>query len=169
MQGADKTGARGREADRGPGGQDHTRRGSHADARRAEVRRGSGRQEDRTRRRPDGMRRHGCGHPGRGHRGDRQGHTPVGRDATLARSGDPRRSLSQADREEHYHPDAQERGLLDRSRWPDERRGARPAGREAHGGGQCEPRKVPLGRHTACAEGRTSDRGHLRHRRERNN
>ena len=68
---------------------------------------------------------------------------------------------------QHDDPDAQERDLLDGGRQPDERRGARAAGRAAAGARQPHARPVPPDRPAAGAARRAADRSDLRHRRER--
>ena len=50
---------------------------------------------------------------------------------------------------------------------PDRGRGARPAGRTAHGGAEPHAGQVQAGRHHARAARRAADRGDIRHRRQR--
>ena len=72
-----------------------------------------------------------------------------------------------ADPAQHDDSDAEERGLLDRVRQPDERRDSRAAGRAVPRARQPHARPVPPRRHSAGAARRSADRGDLRHRRER--
>ena len=65
-----------------------------------------------------------------------------------------------------HDPDAEERGVLDGRRPPDERRGARAPGRAADGARQPHARPVPPGRPAARAARGAAGRGQLRHRRE---
>ena len=64
-------------------------------------------------------------------------------------------------------PTQEERDVLDRGRQPDERRGARAAGRAADGARQPHARQVPPDGPAAGAARRAADRGHVRHRRQR--
>ena len=75
--------------------------------------------------------------------------------------------MTVADPAQHDDPDAKERDLLDRLRQPDQRRGARAAGRAVAGARQPDARQVPSRRPAAGAARRAADRGHLRHRRQR--
>ena len=68
-----------------------------------------------------------------------QGPRAARRHASHARHRDQGRHLHAAHRAQQHDPDAQEPRLHDRRRQPDERRGARAAGRERHGGLQQEP------------------------------
>ena len=68
---------------------------------------------------------------------------------------------------EYDDSDAEERDVLDGDRQPDERRGARAAGRAPDGARQPDARPVPSGRPAAGAARRAAGRGQLRHRRQR--
>ena len=111
-----------------------------------------------------GRRRGGAG--GRaGRRG--QGPAAARRHAALAGHRDDGRRDDDAHLAQHDDPDAQERDLLDRGGQPDERRGARAAGRALDGARQPHARPVPPRGAAAGAARRAADRGHLRHRRQR--
>ena len=96
-----------------------------------------------------------------------QGPAAARRDAAVARHRDAGRRDDDADPAQHDDPDAEERDLLDRGRQPDQRRGARAAGRAPDGARQPHARQVPPRRHSAGAARRAADRGHVRHRRQR--
>ena len=96
-----------------------------------------------------------------------QGPAAARRHAALARHRDAGRRDDDADSAQHDDPDAQERDVLDRGRQPDERRGARAAGRAADGARQPHAGPVPPGGPAAGAARRAADRGHVRHRRQR--
>jgi molecular chaperone DnaK len=75
--------------------------------------------------------------------------------------------FTEADREEHDDPDAEEPGLLDRGGQPAGRHHPRLPGGARDGGRQQAPRPVRPGRAAARAARRAADRGHVRHRRQR--
>ena len=116
---------------------------------------------------PDEVVAIGAGDSGRraGRRG--QGPAAARRDAAVARHRDARRRDDDADPAQHDDSDAEERDVLDRGRQPDERRGARAAGRASAGARQPHARPVPSRRHSAGAARRSADRGDVRHRRQR--
>ncbi len=72
-----------------------------------------------------------------------------------------------ADSAQHDDSDEEERDVLDRGRQPDQRRGARAAGRASDGARQPDARAVPPDRAAGGAARRAADRGHVRHRRQR--
>ena len=96
-----------------------------------------------------------------------QGRPAPRRDPALARHRDEGRRVHAADRAEHDHPDAQVGDVHDRRGQPAVRRGARAPGRVRDGRLQQDARQVPARRHPAGAAGHAADRGHVRHRRER--
>ena len=100
---------------------------------------------------PGRSRRGRRGDPGRRAQGRRQGRAPARRDAAVARHRDAGRRDDDAHPAEHDDSDAEERDLLDRDGQPDERRGARAAGRAADGARQPHARPVPPGRAAAGA------------------
>ena len=71
------------------------------------------------------------------------------------------------DRAEHDHPDPEVADLLDRGRRADRGRDPRGPGRARAGQGQLDARQVPADRHPAGTAGHPADRGHVRHRLER--
>ena len=79
-------------------------------------------------RQPRRGRGRGRGHPGRRARGRSQGSAAPRRHAALAGDRDAGRRHDVPDRAQHHHPDAEERGVLDGRRQPDQRRGARRPG-----------------------------------------
>jgi molecular chaperone DnaK len=91
--------------------------------------------------------------PGRRARRRREGPAPARRHPALARHRDDGRRDDGADPAQHDHPDAKERDLLDRLGQPDERRGARAAGRAIAGARQPDAREVPSRRPAAGAAG----------------
>ena len=118
-------------------------------------------------RQPRRGRGHGRRGPGRRARRRGQGPAAARRDAAVARHRDPGRRDDPDDPAQHDDPDAQERGVLDRVRQPDQRRGPRAAGRAPDGARQPDARPVPPEGHPAGAARRAADRGHVRHRRQR--
>ena len=112
-------------------------------------------------------RRDRRGDPGGRARRRGQGPAAARRHAALARYRDAGRGDDDADPAQHHDPDAEERDVLDRGRQPDQRRGARAAGRAPDGARQPDARPVPPGRPAAGAARRAADRGHVRHRRQR--
>ena len=118
-------------------------------------------------REPGRSRRGRRGHPGRRAQGRGQGRAAARRDAAVARHRDARRRDDDAHPAQHDDSDAEERDVLDRDRQPDERRGARAAGRAPDGARQPHARPLPAGRAAAGAARRAADRGHVRHRRQR--
>ena len=97
-------------------------------------------------RQPGRSRRDRRGGPGRRARRRGQGRAAARRDAAVARHRDAGRRDDDAHPAQHDDSDAQERGLLDGDRQPDERRGARAAGRAAAGARQPDARPLPAGR-----------------------
>ena len=75
--------------------------------------------------------------------------------------------MTQADRAQHDHPDAQVGDLLHRGGRPDVGRDPRAPGRARDGRLQQDARQVPARRHPAGAARRAAGRGHVRHRRQR--
>ncbi len=110
-------------------------------------------------RQPGRSRRGRRGHPGRRAQGRGQGRAAARRDAAVARHRDARRRDDDAHPAEHDDSDAEERDVLDRDRQPDERRGARAAGRAPDGARQPDARPLPAGRPAAGAARRAADRG----------
>ena len=110
-------------------------------------------------RQPRRGRRGRRGDPGRRAHGRRQGHAAARRHAAVARHRDARRRHDDAHPAQHDDPDAEERGVLDGGRQPDERRGARAAGRAPAGARQPDARPVPPGGPAAGAARRAADRG----------
>jgi hypothetical protein len=80
---------------------------------------------------------------------------------------DQGRRLHAPDRAQHDHPDEEVGDVHDGRGQPALGRGARAPGRVGDGALQQDARQVPARRHPAGAAGHAADRGHLRHRRER--
>ena len=118
-------------------------------------------------RQPGRGRRRRRGHPGRRPQGRGQGRAPARRHSPLARDRDEGRRLHEADRAQHDDPDEEVGGLLDRRGQPARGAGARRAGRVRDGLVQQDAREVQPDRDPARAAGDAADRGHVRHRRER--
>ncbi len=118
-------------------------------------------------RQPRRGRRGRRGGPGGRARRRGQGPAAARRHAAVARHRNAGRRDDDADPAQHDDPDAEERDVLDRGRQPDQRRGARAAGRAPDGARQPHARPVPPDRPAAGAARRAADRGDLRHRRQR--
>ena len=128
---------------------------------------GADRQGPAQGRQPGRGRRRRRGHPGRRAQGRGQGRAAARRHPALARDRDQGRRVHAADRAQHDHPDQEVGDVHDRRGQPALGRGARAPGRVGDGALQQDARQVPARRHPAGAAGHAADRGHLRHRRER--
>ena len=104
-----------------------------------------------------------------GRRADRrgEGRAALGCYSALARHRDPRRRHHQTNRAEHHDSNEEEPNILNRRGQPNERRDKCPAGRARICEGQHFAGAVPPDEHSASAAGRPTNRGHLRHRRQR--
>ena len=120
-----------------------------------------GRQPGRGRRR----RRRAAGRCAQG-RG--QGRPAARRHAAVSRHRDQGRHHDQADRAQHHDPDEAFGDLHHRRRQPVQRADPGVPGRAGHRGLQQEARHVRADRAAARTSWRSADRGHLRHRRQRN-
>ena len=96
-----------------------------------------------------------------------QGRAPARRHPALARDRDEGRRVHEADRAEHDDPDQEVGDVLDGGGQPAVGRDPRAPGRVGDGRLQQDARQVPARRHPAGAAGHAADRGHVRHRRER--
>ena len=105
--------------------------------------------------------------PGRRAGGRRQGRPAPRRDPAVARHRDPGRRHDDADPAQHHDPDEEDGGLLHRRGQPDHGRDPRAPGRARDGDRQQDDRPLPADGDPAGAARRAADRGHVRHRRER--
>ncbi len=87
--------------------------------------------------------------------------------AAVARAGDARRRDDEGDRAQHDDPGPPHGDVLDRRGQPDGGRRRRAAGRARAGRRQPPAGPLPAGGHPPGAARRAADRGHLRHRRQR--
>ena len=96
-----------------------------------------------------------------------QGRPAPRRHPAQPRHRDQGRGHAPAHRAQHDHPDQAVRGLHHRRGQPALGRDPRAAGRARDGHVQQDAGQVPAGRPAAGAAGHPPDRGHLRHRRQR--
>ena len=123
-----------------------------------------GAEHDRQPRRGGGDRRRAAGGRAEG-RG--RGRRAARRHAAVARAGDARRRDDEGDRAQHDDPGPAYGDVLDRRGQPDRGRHRGAAGRARARRRQPPARPLPARGHPARAARRSADRGHVRHRRER--
>ena len=118
-------------------------------------------------RQPRRGRRHRRRRPGGRAQGRGQGRPAARRHPAVPGHRDQGPGHAPPDRAQHHHPDQAVGGLHDGRGQPAVGRDPRAPGRARDGDVQQDARQVPAGRPAAGTAGHPADRGHLRHRRQR--